>query len=53
MNCDMKYEEREEEETSSGSSLLTGRGKSALPSQTPQECVGQKRSNTLKQAADR
>jgi hypothetical protein len=48
MNCNVMYEEREEDETSSGSSLLTGRGKPALPSKTLQECVGQNRSNALK-----
>ncbi len=53
MNCDVNYKDKEEEEISSGSGLLTQRGKPALPSQTLQECVGQNRSNALKQAADR
>ncbi len=36
MKCTVMYEEREEDKTSSRCSLLTGRGKPALPSQTPQ-----------------
>ncbi len=53
MNCNVMYEERDEDETPSRSSLLTGREKPALPSQTLQECVGQKSSNALKLVADR
>jgi hypothetical protein len=40
MNCDVMYEEREENETSFGSGPLTGRGKPALPSQTLQSVLG-------------
>ncbi len=50
MNCEVNYEKHQEEETARKKSLLTVRGKPTLPSQTPQECVGQNRSNALKQA---
>jgi hypothetical protein len=40
MTCNVMYKEREEDETFSGSGLLTGRGKPALPSQTLQSVLG-------------
>jgi hypothetical protein len=48
MNCEMNYEEHDKNKTCAESSLLTARGMPALPSQTPQECAGQNRSNALK-----
>jgi hypothetical protein len=48
MNCVIEYEENKIRETSSNSGLLTGRGSRTFPFQTPQECVGQNRSNRSK-----
>ncbi len=45
MSCAIEYEENKIRKNSSASGLLTGRGSRTFPFQTPQESVGQNRSN--------